>query len=173
MPLTTAQKTTLKTDILANANTVNYGGVDVAINLLPNNSDANFAIAGWYNQQVSPDWTVWRTAVTRKEILQNGFDWTRLDNLSVGKARVWSDIFVDGFINPSKVNVRAGIDAVWVGTAQDLAVRSVVYGHCKRNATRAEKVFASGTGSDASPATMAVEGKLLADDVYAARNLPG
>jgi hypothetical protein len=93
--------------------------------------------------------------VTRKEILQNGFDWTRLDNLSVGKARVWSEIFVDGTINASKPNVRTGIESVWVGTQADLDVRAAVYVHCKRNAKRIEKLFATGTGTTPSPATMA------------------
>ena len=74
--------------------------------------------------------------------------------------------------NPSRTNVRAGIDAVWVGTAADLNVRAAVYVHCKRSATRAEKLFASGTGSDASPATMAFEGDLNYLDVEVARALP-
>jgi hypothetical protein len=142
--LTTAQLQTLKAHILATPE----------LAAQPNNSDGAFAIAAALNQVASPDWIVWRTAVTRREILQNGFDWTRLDNLSVGKARVWSDIFVEGVINPSKPNVRAGIESVWVGTAADLAVRAAVYVHCKATATKAQKLFSSGTGSDATPATM-------------------
>lgn len=144
MALTPAQLATLKAAILA----------DSELNAFPMNSDGAFAIAALLNQVASPDWIVWRTTVTRKEILQNGFDWTRLDNLSVGKARVWSDIFVDGQLNPSKPNVRAGIESVWVGTAQDLAVRAAVYVHCKRQATRIQKILSAGTGSDATPATM-------------------
>jgi hypothetical protein len=129
-------------------------------------------IAEALNAPAEPPYIVWRTSVGRAEILQNGFDWTRLDNLSVGKARIWSDIFVDGVINPSKLNVRAGIDAVWVGTAQDLAVRLAVYVHCKRTATRGEKLFATGTGSDAVPGTMTVEGNISNDDIQQARELP-
>lgn len=95
--LTSSQLTALKAAIIA----------DNALNSQPNNSDGAFAIAAALNLPASPTWVVWRTAVTRQEILQNGFDWTRLDNLSVGKARVWSDIFVDGLINPSKPNASA------------------------------------------------------------------
>lgn len=162
--LTPEQKATLKADIL---NTPE-------LNAFPNNTDGAFAIAALYNQPASPAWVVWRTAVTRREILQNGFDWTRLDNLSVGKARVWSDIFVDGLINPSKPNVRAGIESVWVGTAADLAVRAAVYVHCKTNATRIQKLFSTGTGSGATPATMG-EGiseayQITYNDVDDARN---
>lgn len=142
--LTTQQKATLKAAING----------DPALSAFPNNSDGAFAIKDLLNLPATPAWVVWRTQVTRREILQNGFDWTRLDNLSVGKARIWSDIFVDGAMNPAKANVRAGIEAVWVGTAADLAVRAAVYIHCKKNATRAQKLFSTGTGSDATPATM-------------------
>lgn len=122
------------------------------------------------NAASNPAFIVWKTSVTRREILQNGFDWTRLDNLAVGKARVWNDIFAGenefGLpdLNPSKLNVRTGIESVWVGTAADLAVRAAVYAHCKRTATTAEKVLASGTGSDAVPATMSFEGEISLQD---------
>lgn len=141
--MTSAQLQTLKTDINA----------DAAFDELKLSPDGRFAIAAAYNLAINPAWIVWRSKVTRREILQNGFDWTRLDNLSVGKARVWADIFVDGVINPSKPNVRVGIESVWVGTADDLAVRAAIYVHCKRTATRAEKLFSTGTGSNAVPAT--------------------
>jgi hypothetical protein len=164
--LTNTQLAALKAAIVA----------DNALNSQPNNSDGAFAIAAALNLPADPAWVVWRTSVTRKEILQNGFDWTRLDNLSVGKARVWNDIFVEGLINPSKANVRVGIESVWVGTAQDLAVRAAVYVHCKRNATRAQKIFSTGTGSDATPATMDADigddFQLQYSDVEAARQLP-
>jgi hypothetical protein len=52
-----------------------------------------------------------------------------------------------------------------------LAVRAQVHTHCKRAATRAEKLFSTGTGSTASPATMAFEGVVTYQDVSAARNL--
>lgn len=160
--MTPQQLATLKAAILA----------DPQLAAQPMTSGGALVIAEAMNLQATPAFVVWRSSVTRAEILQNGFDWTRLDNLSVGKARVWSDIFVDGTINPSKSNVRTGIESVWVGTAQDLAVRAAVYIHCKRNATRAEKLFASGTGSDAAPATMGYEGAVPSDDVQQARELP-
>lgn len=166
MGLTQNQLVTLKAAIQA----------DQELNALPNNSDGAFAIAALLNGVATPSWIVWRTKVTRQEILQNGFDWTRLDNLSVGKARVWNDIFVDGQLNPSKANVRAGIESVWVGTAQDLAVRAAVYVHCKAKATRIQQLLSTGTGTDAVPATMG-EGindsfQLQYSDVETARNLP-
>jgi hypothetical protein len=50
-----------------------------------NNEDG---MAGWYNEPSAS--IVWRTSVTQDEIMLNGFDWTRVDNLGVGKARAWT-----------------------------------------------------------------------------------
>lgn len=145
MALTSQQKAAVKAAILA----------DPVLAAKPNTSDGAFEIAAALNQIASPVWVVWRTNVSRDEIMLNGFDWTRVDNLSVGKSRIWEWMFAaTQGINPSKANIRAGIDACWVGTAADLAVRAAVYVHCKQSATRAQKILSTGTGSDASPATM-------------------
>ena len=123
-------------------------------------------VRDWLNAATSPAFVVWRTSVSQDEIMQNGFDWVRVDNLSVGKARIWEWLFDNqaATIKPSKANVRAGIDEVWKGTALDLAVRAAVYTHCKRTATRAEKLLASGTGTDASPALLTHEGEVSQPD---------
>lgn len=126
-------------------------------------------IRDYYNEPASPAYIVWRTAVTQDEIMLNGFDWARVDNLSAGKARVWVWMFDNQAksFNPSKANVRAGIDQTWVGTAPDLAVRAAVYVHCKRACNRVERLFATGTGSDAVPGLMAFEGEITTSDVSA------
>jgi hypothetical protein len=115
---------------------------------------------------------VWRTSVTQDEIMTNGFDWTRVDNLSVGAARVWEWMFnnQNKSFNPSNANIRAGIEAVWKGTSADLAVRAAVYVHCKRPATRAEAVYATGTGTAQAPATLGWEGQVSDYDVTRALN---
>ena len=164
MNLTPAQLATLKTYILSQPD----------LTAQPNTPDGAFAISGLLNSASSPAYIVWRTDVSADEIMRNGMDWARVDNLSVGKARIWDWMTRLGQFDASRVNIRAGIDAAWVGTAADPAVRAVVYTHCKRNATRGEAVFATGTGSDASPATMAAgaEGTLSYQEVLTARNLP-
>jgi hypothetical protein len=121
-------------------------------------------IAAWCNGAANPAFIVWKTAVSIDEIMRNGMDWARVDNLSVGKARIWDWLGRLGTFNASKPNVRAGIDATWVGTAADLAVRASVYVHCKRSATNAEKALATGTGSDAVPATLDFEGNVSVDE---------
>jgi len=136
--------------------------------IMPKNSDTAFFIAEELNKEVNPSYTVWRTAVPVDEIMRNGLDWTRVDNLTVGKARIWDWMTRLDTLNPSKVNIRAGIDATWVGTAADLAVRAVVYTHCKRKASVVEKLFATGTGTDLSPATMGYEGPMPYQEIITA-----
>lgn len=162
--LTPTQLQTLKAAILA----------DPILAAFPSDPDSAFAIAALLNQPAVPDFFVWKSFVSQDEIMLNGFDWTRVDNLSVGKARIWEWMFKNtGGIDPAKPNIRAGIDATWVGTAADLAVRAVVYTHCQRLATRAEKLFATGAGTTVTngtgPATMGFEGFLNYQDVDTAR----
>jgi len=159
MSLTPTQLQTLKAAILA----------DPVLNAYPNTVDGAYDMAIFLDQPATPDFIVWRTAVDPDEVMKNGMDWTRVDNLSVGKARIWEWMSRLGTFNPSKTNIRAGIDAAWQGTAADLAVRAVVYTHCKRLATKAEKILATGTGSDASPAVTGYEGRLNYQDVERAR----
>lgn len=108
-------------------------------------------MAAWYN--AASTFVVWRTSVSQDEIMQNGFDWAQVDNLNVGKARIWEWLFDNESrtINPTKANVRAGIAECWKGTSQMLAVQAAVLAHCKRLCTRAERLFATGTGTDAAP----------------------
>lgn len=169
MALTAQQLATLKAAILA----------DPVLNAEPMNGDGYFNIAqALNNQQASPDFFVWRTAVDFEVIRANGFDWVRVDNLSVGKARIWEWLFkfFNAPINPSQANVRAGIAEVWKGTAADNAVRHVVFQKCQMLASRVQKLFATGPGTTTDqdgvgPATMAVEA-ISVFDVEQARNLP-
>lgn len=162
MSLTTDQKMALK----------NFVESDQELNALPHTSDGAFAIAAALQVAASPEFIVWRTSVNIDEIQQNGFTWNKVDNLTVGKARIWEWMFQNETrsFNPSKPNVREGIDACWVGDAGFLTVRASVYGHCKRSANRLEQLFATGSGTDVSPATMAenVEGSISYTEVASA-----
>lgn len=164
MALTTAQMQAIKAYIVA----------DNTLNAQPNTNAGNSVIAGVLNAIASPTFTVWRTNVTQDEIMQNGFDWVQVDNLSVGKARIWEWLFNNSgrSMNPAKANVRAGIAECWKGTAAMLAVRAAVLAHCKHASNVLEKILASGTGSDADPATMGYEGTITPDEIEQARSLP-
>jgi hypothetical protein len=159
--LTTEQQAILKADILADPELAAY----------PMNSDGSFEIAKKYEEIVNPAFIVWRSNVSQDEITQNGFTWTEVDNLTVGKARIWEWMFANQSrtFNPSKANVRAGIVECWSGTAGKTAVQAAVLGHCKRSANRVEKLFATGTGTNVSPAVLGFEGRLSYQDVDQAR----
>jgi len=161
MALTSAQKTELKQHINESSD----------LNVYPNDGAGNEQIAILLNAVSSPSFTVWRTSVIWDEVMLS-MDWARVDNLAVGKARIWDWMFqnIDRAFNPSMLNIRNGIDAVWVGTQADLNVRAAVYVRCKRLANRVENLFATGTGSDAVPAVLDFEGTVTYVDVEEARN---
>lgn len=162
--LTSAQLLTLKTDILADSN----------FNSQPHNSDGGNVIAAAYNLDAAPAYVIWRSSVSRNELQQlDTFDWTQVDNLTVGKFRIWDTMFMRGENNvmafdPSKANVRAGISACWIGNAALVAVATAVLTACKRNATRAEKLFATGSGTTLSPSVTAITDQISSSDVIQA-----
>lgn len=159
--MTPEQALIVKADILANPD----------LNSQPMSGDGAYAIAAMYNAEAVPAYVVWKTNVSAEEIMRNGMDWARVDNLTVGKARIWDWLTRLGTFNAAKTNVRAGIDAAWVGTAADLAVRANIYTHCKRNATRLEKLLATGAGTPASPSTMGLEGAVPYNEIEALRGV--
>jgi len=148
--LTLSQMATLKAACIA----------DTAVCKPLHDAAQDEALAAYFNTTAVPTYIVWRTNVVIDEIMRNGMDWARVDNLSVGKARIWDWMGRLGTLDCSKANIRAGIDATWVGTAADLAVRATVYTHCKRAATRAEQTLATGAGTDASPSVMSFQGSI-------------
>lgn len=154
--LTPEQLPTLKAAILADS-----------ILLDAWNAGSPNKIVGAFNV-VEPAYYVWKELVYSDEVLKNGMDWTQVDNLSVGKARIWDWLTKDGTFNPSKQNVRDGIIECWKGTSAMLAVQASVFTHCKRNATRGEKLFSTGTGSLAVPARLVFSGNITDGDVEAA-----
>lgn len=159
MDLSNAQKNTLKAFIAA----------DPILSQFPNNSDGNFEIAARLNQDATPAFTVWKTSVDIATIMSNGFRWQDVDALTAGKARIWDWMSRLGTIDPSKANIRQGVqDAFGAGSAMETAILP----HFKRNATVAEKLFANGTGSDSQPARIndRAIGQITYQEVEDARN---
>jgi hypothetical protein len=159
MPLTSQQLTTLKTDI-----DINFAGV-------PNNADGHVTIAAAYNLNASPSFTVWKTSVPIGAVGDN-FNGTELAGLTTGNQSRLQTIaqFSPMGINPSLSDRRAFFDDVFSG-AGGATTRGKLLILWKRLATRGEKLFATGTGSDAVPATLVVEGLIHANDVERARQL--
>jgi hypothetical protein len=154
-PLTSAQLTALKNDIAA----------DGTINTVPQTSDNADMIAGLYNQDASPTFWVWRTNVPSSEYTGNaGLVWTEVDNLTVGKARIfeWMTAQLTRNINAADPNVQSGIQEAFSASSTSRA-HLLVLG--RRPAKRIEKLLATGPGSTASPATMTFEGTLRYPDI--------
>ena len=145
--LTEAQRTTLLADILANQDTADkYAIGDLS------------SLANLYNADAAPAFVVWRTSIPPADY-REAIVWTEVDALTVGKARIWEWITqsMTGNLNAASANVRQGLLDCW---ASNTTTRTQLTAAAKRNASRIEKLFATGTGSTASPATMAVEGPI-------------
>lgn len=152
MALTSQQKTTLKADILANgdANALYQAG-----NLQ--------GLADLYNALASPAFIVWKSAVPKDEV-GKAFQASALAAITAGNNdklanfAAWNDV-----VYPWRADQRAFFDDVF-SVAAGAGTRAALLALWKRSATRAEKLFATGTGSDASPATLVVEGPLSYTD---------
>jgi hypothetical protein len=182
MHLSPAQLATFKVDILANANTIpagypwSGGFVGVAVSAVPNNSDGNVAVAGWYSLAASPDFYVYRKSYTpdlaRAAIIGTANAATQLDALTGSKrdSLFW---LISGTLDMSSSVTRAGIDDL-CGTQNTL--KAAIQNGGKRLATNLERVFSTGgNGANATPGTNAFPDGTGADasDVNSALNLPG
>lgn len=175
MSLTASQLTALKADIAA----------DGTLNSQPMNDDGHFAIAAAYNANAAPDYWVWRTAVSKSELVNSTsvdgttFAWNGAGFItrSQGERDAWREMFNgEGYCNPSLPQVRAAFTDIFSGgTAPAPANRIHLATVSRRKATRAEKLFVvsgSGTGTTGAPSVMSFEGTITVQDVSTARNLP-
>lgn len=124
-------------------------------------------VAAWYND-ASTTW-VWRTSVPVEEY-RNALVWTEVDALTAGAARIWD--WITGsmtlVIDPSKQEIRQGIADCWgAGTT----TRANLLSAGKRFATRAEALFATGTGTEVDPASLDLDGQISVQDVVRARSI--
>jgi hypothetical protein len=159
--MTPAQLQTLKTAINA----------DPALSSQPMNSDGDDAIAKAFNLLASPNFTVWKTNVP---IVQVGskFNGTELAGMTTGnqtRLQTIAQYLADG-VNPSLIDVRQMFDDIFSG-AGGTNTRANLLALWKRLSTRGEKLYATGTGSDAVPATLTYEGAISYQDVGLARAL--
>lgn len=172
--LTAAQYLTLKTDILSPANAAALGAFITAID--------DQSIANFYNQMSVPDFWVWRTSVAQSEytgevsVDGTSWSWTSYIGRSQGERDGWRELFTETgtalggsrSVNPSRANVRQGVADIFSG-AGGAAQRTHLLAISRRKSSRVETLFATGTGSTASPATMSYEGMI--DNVDVARAL--
>jgi hypothetical protein len=158
LTFTPAQLATLKNDIAAN-----FSGQ-------PNTPDGSAAIAAAYNQLASPAFTVWKTKVAIGDVGKtfNATELAGLTSLNTQRLQNLAAWLAEG-INPSLAPVRQFFDDVFSGAGGN-NTRPALLAQWKRQATRFERLFATGTGNDANPATLVLEGAITYQDVENARN---
>lgn len=156
--LTDAQKATLKTDILANTDPV---VVQARID------GANGVIASWYSGDASPDYWVWQSIRSLDQVGLS-LDGVDIGNITSANAERVGVFFtaVPGGVVPSRADHRAFFDDVFSG-AVGATTRANLDALWRRLANRLEKLFATGpgTGTNADPATLVVEGSATAANV--------
>jgi hypothetical protein len=170
MALTPAQLQTLKTDIAANANVSGQPGsiyASTPIKNIPNNDDGNTAIAYFYNQPST--FVVYRRAIPLTEVgsAMLSADVANLTTANNARLQVLALYAPTGF--NASADVEAGYNDIFsvAGAAGTRANLHVVW---RRFATNGEKLYATGTGSDATPGTLVFQGSLTDGDVSTARN---
>jgi hypothetical protein len=147
--LTTAQTATVKAFIIADAT------------LGPKTSgpgtDYGF-IADSMSSLAAPAFIVWKSNVSIGAIGDNfvGTELAGLTSANQARLQTIAQFSLNG-IDPSLADRRAFFDDIFSG-AGGTATRAKLLALWKRSATRVEKVLATGTGSDAAPATMVYEG---------------
>jgi hypothetical protein len=159
MALTPAQLTTLKTDILANTDQTVIDGIA--------NGDSG-AIAGWYNLDASPDFTVYKDMVPLDEVMA-AIELDDVMNMTTGDNEKLKTIFAvrQNGVYPAKQAERDGFDDCFSNVAGDDSQQALI-ALWKRSASNVEKLFATGTGSDASPATLVAVGPVSYQEIAVA-----
>lgn len=158
MSLTIAQLTTLKAAITAETDPA-FVAARVA-----NNEQA---MADWYNMPSGS--YVWRTAVSRSEIYNRTseqgttWSWTFYKNQSVVEQNAWVQMFMGDEADFAQDNLRAGIGVIFTSASAANATHALNIG--KRQSARAEKLFATGAGTLATPAKMGWEGLITAQHI--------
>jgi hypothetical protein len=150
MTLTAAQLTTLKANILATP----------ALNTLYQDGNLQ-GLADAHNAEAVPAFIVWRTDVQADEIGDAwlGTDIDGMSALNMQRLQLLLASSAGGTFNMSRSDRRAGFENPF-GTNQNNASRVAMRAVWKRSASVVEKLFATGTGSDASPGVMVFKGVL-------------
>lgn len=157
--LTPQQQSTLKAAING----------DPTLSAFPNSSDGNFDLAVYLSTTIpSPAFIVWRPDVPTKDV-KKAIVWTEYIGRSVGERAAFELMISNGIIDASDVNVRQGIQDCFSGPS-GVTTRTNLTNIAKRSANLIEKILATGTGSDAAPATMSYVGNINGFDVATARN---
>lgn len=163
MALTPDQITTLGTYIAA----------DAELSVIPNTEDGAQTTADILNTENLPSFTVWKTSAQTEQIM-NAINGVSLAALQTAESNVLISViaaFQNSGLDPSVSDKRQLFDDLFAGAANNNGTtRANLLALWKRLATEGEQVYATGTGSDADPADLVVEGDITRQEVFAARN---
>lgn len=153
MDLTSAQILALTADLISNSATVLVNGVATAVSAVPHGSQNAQTVADWYNLPRSQSWTVWKKSVTVKAVGDaiNSTELAGLTSLNTQRLQTLAQ-YTDGTFDFSLADRRNAFNDIFSG-AGGATTRASLLVLWKRLATNAQKLFSTGTGSDASPAT--------------------
>lgn len=124
-------------------------------------------MAEWLNSASAT--VVWKTSVPKNEV-GKAFQSTALaaitsgNNDKLANFAAWNDV-----VDPSRADQRGFFDDVF-SVAAGATTRASLLALWKRFATRAEAVFATGTGTDAAPAMLTFQGAVSEYEVVRAIN---
>ena len=147
---------------------------DPLLDDLPHDSDGAALVVNNMNQPASPTFWVWRTAVSKKEMVGSvsvdGTTFTWAGNgfitRSNGELIAWQELFdTEGNTNPSLANVRQAFTDIFSGTGNAASNRTHLAAVGRRTASKFEKLYTTGTGTTGTPGLLAVEGPLTVNDV--------
>lgn len=199
MNLTPAQLTTLKVNILANVTPIPVGQpfAGTLVNAVPNNGDGNAQVAWWYNQTATPNFWVWRTNVSRRDVYftvpdtNSAFDFVTYKAQAVPEQGAWTQMFMGDAADFGNIAMRNGVFAVFSGNAAQNLQRAHIFAVGRRVCNRAEKIFAVAPssaggivvgpnngntitdllGATTNSAVMPFEGSITASEVRESLNL--
>jgi hypothetical protein len=151
--MTPQQLTTLKAAILA----------DPALVVLVN-AGQYAGVALELNKVAAPAFIVWKGDVTIRATGQafNGAEWAGMTTANHTRLQTVAQYLAS--YSPALADIRAMFNDIWSG-AGGATTRAALLALWKRSALRGEKILATGTGSDAVPATMGFEGNVSERDV--------
>jgi hypothetical protein len=154
--LTPAQNAALKAAILAETDPTLVAFRNVG---------SDDGVAQFYNGASSPAFIVWKSSVEQAEV-GRAFVASALSAMtSANNDRLVSfALWNPGGVTPSRADHRQFFDDVF-SPASGASTRAALLALWKRTATRVERLFAIGTGSDAAPGTLVFEGEISGLDV--------
>lgn len=159
MVLTEAQYVVLATNIVT-TNAAEFAA------MVAGNRDPEIAAA--YNVPAAPVYWVWKTSLSKAELLYStsvdattfNFQGNGFITRAPGELEAFKVLFdpTNDLTNPSLPQVRSAFADIFSGAGNAVANRTHLLAVARRQATRIERLFATGTGSTASPGTMTAEG---------------